>query len=113
MQCRSTLPPILAATAFMPALLLAGAAWAQPADRPVSNIMPYDARSVMAPAPPPPPPAITRALLPGHWALHGARYVWVPPETTLRPVQSPEVVPGAYVWRNGAYVWVPARYWRR
>jgi WXXGXW repeat (2 copies) len=56
---------------------------------------------------PAPQPVITRALLPGHWALHGARYVWVPPETTLRRVQSAAFVPGAYVWRNGAYVWVP------
>lgn len=105
MQCRSTLLSILAATIFMPALLLAEAAWAQPVDRPVSDIAPYDSRSVMAPALP--PPVITRALLPGHWALHGARYVWVPPETTPRPVRSAEVLPGAYVWRNGAYVWVP------
>jgi hypothetical protein len=60
-------------------------------------------------APPAPQPVITRALLPGHWALHGARYVWVPPETTPRRVQSDALVPGAYVWRNGAYVWVPTQ----
>jgi hypothetical protein len=58
-------------------------------------------------APPPQQRTITRALLPGRWALHGARYVWVPPETTLRRVQSAGLVPGAYVWRKGAYVWVP------
>jgi hypothetical protein len=57
---------------------------------------------------PAPQPVITRALLPGHWALHGARYIWVPPETTPRRVQSAAFVPGAYVWRNGEYVWVPA-----
>ena len=57
-----------------------------------------------------PEPVITRALLPGHWALHGARYVWIPPETTLRRVQSAGLVPGSYVWRNGAYVWVPTHY---
>ena len=51
---------------------------------------------------------VTRALRPGHWALHGARYVWVPPETTPRRVQSAALVPGAYVWRNGAYMWVAA-----
>ncbi|MBN9560457.1 MAG: YXWGXW repeat-containing protein [Alphaproteobacteria bacterium] len=54
------------------------------------------------------PPPATYALLPGHWALHGARHVWVPPETTLRRVQSADQVPGRYVWRNGAYVWAPA-----
>ncbi len=54
-----------------------------------------------------PPPTANYALLPGHWALHGARYVWVPPETTLRRVQAADQVPGRYVWRNGAYVWVP------
>jgi WXXGXW repeat (2 copies) len=59
---------------------------------------------------PPPEPVITHALLPGHWALHGARYVWVPPETTPRGVQSAAVVPGTYLWRNGAYVWVPTHY---
>ena len=57
-----------------------------------------------------PEPTITRALLPGHWALHGARYVWIPPETRLRRVQTAGLVPGAYVWRDGAYVWVPAHY---
>ena len=57
-----------------------------------------------------PEPVITRALLPGHWALHGARYVWIPPETTLRRVQSAGLVPGSYVWRDGAYVWVPTHY---
>lgn len=71
--------------------------------------------STVAPAIPPVPPplpqlVITRALLPGHWALHGARYVWTPPETTLRRVQSAGLVPGAYVWRDGAYVWVPTHY---
>ena len=57
-----------------------------------------------------PEPVITRALLPGHWAPHGARYVWIPPETTLRRVQSAGLVPGSYVWRDGAYVWVPTHY---
>jgi hypothetical protein len=59
---------------------------------------------------PPPEPVITHALLPGHWTLHDARYVWVPPATTPRGVQSAAVVPGTYLWRNGAYVWVPTHY---
>ncbi len=33
--------------------------------------------------PAPPISVTTRALLPGHWALHGSNYVWVPPETRL------------------------------
>jgi hypothetical protein len=57
-----------------------------------------------------PQPVITRALLAGHWTLHGARYAWTPPETRLRPVQSAGVVPGTYVWRDEAYVWVPTHY---
>ena len=56
-------------------------------------------------------PAITRALLPGHWRLRDdARYVWVPPETTLRRVQTSTLTAGTYVWRDGAYVWVPAHF---
>jgi hypothetical protein len=58
----------------------------------------------------PPEPVITRALLAGHWALDGAQYVWIPPETIPRQVQSAGLVPGTYVWRNGAYVWVPTHY---
>ena len=87
------------------------------ADRPrfVSEPAP---KTTVVPAPavlPPSPvlepePVITRALLPGHWTLHGARYVWIPPETRLRRVQTAGLVPGAYVWRDGAYVWVPAHY---
>ena len=47
-----------------------------------------------------PQPVITRALQAGHWTLHGARYVWTPPETTLRRVHSrpewcPELMCGA------------------
>jgi hypothetical protein len=58
----------------------------------------------------PPISVITRALLPGHWALHGSNYVWVPPETRLRDVQTASLAQGGYVWRNGSYVWVPAHY---
>ena len=52
----------------------------------------------------------TRALLPGHWALHGSNYVWVPPETRLREVQNAALVQGGYVWRHGSYVWVPTHH---
>jgi hypothetical protein len=62
------------------------------------------------PAVSPPEPVITRALLAGHWALDGAEYVWIPPETIPRQVQSAGLVPGTYVWRHGAYVWVPTHY---
>lgn len=60
--------------------------------------------------PPPPVPTITRALLAGHWALDGADWKWVPPETVLRPVQTAPRVAGQYVWRDQRYVWVPAHY---
>jgi len=84
------------------------------ADRPVFAAATIPV-SIMAPgiplAPPSPAqPVITRALLPGHWTLQGARYVWIPPETTPRQVQSAALVPGAYVWQNGAYVWISQHY---
>ena len=107
------IPLALAATVIAPTLWLTGSSQAQPINRPAGEITPYDVRPVVAPAlpvPPPPQPVMTRALLPGHWALDGARYVWIPPETRLRRVQSGEIVPGAYVWRNGGYFWVPAHY---
>ena len=63
------------------------------------------------PSPPPPePPPVTRALLPGHWQLRGANYVWMPPETTLRRVEERLYVQGRYAWRSGAWVWLPAHY---
>ena len=43
---------------------------------------------------PSPGPPVTHVLLPGHWQLEGARYVWVPPETTLRRVQPSSFVEG-------------------
>ena len=55
-------------------------------------------------------PTITYALLPGHWQLRGAQYVWVPPETIPRPVPYWHFVEGYYVWRGGEWVWVPAHY---
>jgi hypothetical protein len=57
-----------------------------------------------------PSAVITRAQLPGHWALHGSNDVWVPTESRLRDIQTAAVVQGTYVWRNGAYVWVPKHY---
>jgi hypothetical protein len=93
-----------------------------PATQPEGNIGHSEAGSVIAwplltPAntaladqPPPPFSVTTRALLPGHWALNGSDYVWVPPETRLRAVQAAPLVQGSYVWRNGSYVWEPMHY---
>ena len=71
---------------------------------------PYVAPVMMAPAPPPPPPPVTRALLPGHWQLDGARYVWVKPETRLRVVQERALILGQNVWKNGRWVFLSAHY---
>ena len=60
--------------------------------------------------PPPDPPPVTYALLPGHWQLEGARYIWVPPETTLRRVEARPLVEGRYVWRDREWHWVAAHY---
>jgi len=60
--------------------------------------------------PPPSPPPVTDALLPGHWQLEGARYIWVPPETVLRRVEARPLIEGRYVWRDGEWHWVPAHY---
>ena len=68
-------------------------------------------RPPAAPAEPAPAqPIVTYALLPGHWQLRGAQYVWVPPETVPRPVTYWRFVQGRYVWRGGEWVWVPAHY---
>ena len=56
------------------------------------------------------PPPVTYALLPGHWDLHGARYVWVPPETHLRRVEDRPLIQGHYAWRDGNWLWVPSHY---
>ena len=66
---------------------------------------------VVAVIPPGQPPA-TKALLPGRWELHGAKYVWVPPDTDLRRVDERPWQEGRYVWRGSAWVWVPAHYGR-
>jgi len=73
---------------------------------------------VAIPSPPPEAPAqpspaepiVTYALLPGHWQLQGAQYVWAPPETVPRPVAYWRFVQGRYVWSGGEWVWVPAPY---
>jgi len=75
-----------------------------PATQPGSTIGHLETGSIPAP----PIAVTTRALLPGHWALHGSQYVWVPPETRLREVQTAALAQGSYVWRNGSYVWAPA-----
>jgi hypothetical protein len=92
------------------------------ATQPGGNIGQADTSSVIAPPlltptntaftgqPQSPISVTTRALLPGHWALHGSNYVWVPPETKLRAVQTAALLQGGYVWRNGTYVWVPTHY---
>ena len=64
---------------------------------------------VVAVIPPGQPPA-TKALLPGRWELHGAKYVWVPPDTDLRRVDERPWQQGRYVWRDGVWVWMPAHY---
>ena len=72
-------------------------------------LAPPPAAAVEVPAPPGPPP-VTHALLPGHWQLEGARYVWVPPATTLRHVESRPFIEGHYDWYDGEWRWVPAHY---
>jgi len=118
----SVSPDALAGAAII-TLVVVAATHAQPIDigpgapsQSVGSFPPYDTQqpaggavTYTAPA----APIVTYALLPGHWALRGADYVWVPPERVLRPVQSGVPVPGRYVWRDGAYVWVPAHYDQR
>ena len=98
--------------------MVAPAPFAQPSQHPI----PLQAERQVAPVlvrppppppvvyPPPPAPMVTYALLPRHWALNGARWIWVPPETQLRPVVPATRVAGRYVLRDGAYVWVPTHY---
>lgn len=92
------------------ALSPVGATQAAAAQVPTSAASPLVPAPRVQPVTPyavPDAPVITQALLPGHWALHGATYVWVPPDTRLRPVQPITPVPGSSVWQDGAYVWVP------
>jgi hypothetical protein len=78
--------------------------------RPLSEPAMTSAKPVSGWQPAPPISVTTRALLPGHWALHGPNYVWVPPETRLRELQTAALVQGGYVWRNGSHVWMPTHY---
>lgn len=68
--------------------------------------------TLVAPVPPSPPPepVTTFVLLPGHWKLDGATYVWVKGDDTLRPTAPRPFVQGHYVWRDRAWVWVPDHY---
>lgn len=92
----AALSPSAAATAFPP---------------PVAAPTPLQpAAPVVVAAIPPGPPPETKALLPGRWELHGAQYVWVPPDTDLRRVDERPWQQGRYVWRDGAWVGVPAHY---
>ena len=79
------------------------------AARPMPS-MPVASAPAAIPAPAPPVPTVTYALLPGHWQLAGARYVWVPPETSLRRVEDRPFVQGHYVWRGGAWTWTPSHF---
>jgi hypothetical protein len=69
-----------------------------------------------APSTPPPiaavtpAPSVTYALLPGHWQLKGARYVWIRPETAPRLVVARRLVPHQNVWEDGHWVYVPSHY---
>jgi hypothetical protein len=85
--------------------------------QPAPPTPPRTAEPAILPLPPAAPipvvqvqPMFTYALLPGHWQLYGAQYVWVPPEKTPRPVIYWRLAPGRYVWRGGAWVWFPAHY---
>lgn len=79
------------------------------AARPMPPV-PVSLSAAVVPAPAPPVPTVTYTLLPGHWQLDGARYVWVPPETSLRRVEDRPFVQGHYVWRGGAWTWVPSHF---
>ena len=108
---RRNLTPV---TAWLTALTAAAALSASA--QPINLLAPPTATAPPSPlplTPAPPaagPPFVTYALLPGHWQLQGAQYVWVPPETVPRPVAYGRLVQGHYVWRAGEWVWVPARF---
>ena len=67
---------------------------------------------------PPAPIVETRPVRPGpefEWIAgyhrwDGARYVWVPPETSRRRVEDRPFVQGHYVWRGGAWTWTPSHF---
>jgi hypothetical protein len=76
----------------------------------VAPLAPAPPTAVPSPPAPLPPPTVTYALLPGHWQLKGARYVWIPPETTPRLVVTQQFVPNESVWKSGHWVFVPSHY---
>ena len=93
--------------AAIAALSASAAAAAFPSPVAVPTPLQPAAPVVVAAIPPGPPPE-TKALLPVRWELHGAKYVWVPPDTDLRRVDERPWQQGRYVWRDRAWVWVPA-----
>jgi hypothetical protein len=106
--------PLTPVTAWLTALT---AAAPHPASaQPIDLLAPPTVTAPPSPLPvtPAPPaagrPVVTSALLPGHWQLQGAQYVWVPPDTAPRPVVSGRLVQGHYVWRARKWVWVPAHF---
>ena len=94
-------------------IALSQAAWAQPISLTpapiVATPLPLPSPILTAPGVVLPSP-VTKALLPGHWQLEGAHYVWVPPETRLRPVQLRPLLLGENVWKDGRWVYVPTHY---
>jgi YXWGXW repeat-containing protein len=121
------LAPLLAAApglaSAQPIDFLAPVGSARPGDmpssdtrRPISPAAPVPSTTspasppVARPAPPVTQPTATYALLPGHWQLEGAQYLWVSPETVPRPVEYRPFIQGHYAWRDGQWVWVPPRW---
>jgi hypothetical protein len=98
--CTAAVFTIIAASAVSPA-----------SAQPVQLLPPAAQPHPVLVAPPvalmPGPAPQTYALLPGHWKLDGATYVWVPPETMLRPVDRRQLTGGHYAWLDGRWVWVP------
>ena len=91
-------------------LILVAAAFGHPASAQPTPLDPAPETQPADTEPAPAAPVVTRALLPGHWQLKGAGYVWVPPETTLRLVQTRPLVPGQNVWMGGRWIYVPSHY---
>jgi hypothetical protein len=106
-----TRPNLTSVAVWLTALAAAAAfpASAQPIDllAPPSVTAPPSPLSVTPAQPAASPPVVTYALLPGHWQLQGAQYVWVLPETVPRPVMYERLVQGHYVWRAGEWSGCP------
>jgi WXXGXW repeat (2 copies) len=60
--------------------------------------------------PAPQVPRVSYSILPGHWQLDGARYVWVPLEARPRRVEDRAFALGHYVWRGGEWSWMPGHF---